>query len=232
MVDVESKSLIPPPFHGTTFENAAGRWRQFDNYRTYAEKTTMTQILVFFAVLIRHGAAEWLESLTPPTTKNELHLEFEERFITRELVKEFDTNQAATNRLASERERQNIAVQLNRSPPQRKHATCRLSPSVLRRRPMKTILILTTVIAIAIGHSIVHRRICVIKHRHLGRWRSDRTIRIPDEQNETKPGHSSINRSPSTFIRPLLLVATVAVGSIHKLYYVELWGSHVLRVVN
>jgi hypothetical protein len=76
MADGESKSLIPPPFHGTTFEDAAGWWRQFDNYCTYAEKTTMTQILVFLAVLMRDGAAEWLESLTPPATKNELHLEF------------------------------------------------------------------------------------------------------------------------------------------------------------
>jgi hypothetical protein len=80
MVDVESKSLIPPPFYGTIFEDAAGWWRQFDNYCTYAEKTTITQISVFFAVLMRDGAAEWYESLTPPTTKNDLHLVFEERF--------------------------------------------------------------------------------------------------------------------------------------------------------
>jgi hypothetical protein len=44
-----------------------------------------------------------LKSLIPPST--------------RELGKEVDTTQAATNRLASERERPNIVVQISRSPP-------------------------------------------------------------------------------------------------------------------
>jgi hypothetical protein len=111
----EGESLIPPPFHGTTSEDAAGWWRYFDKYCTYTRKTTIEKILAFFAVLMRDGAADWLESLMPPVTKNELHLEFEERFITRELVKEFQRNQAEVKRLASELEKSSIAPVTDRS---------------------------------------------------------------------------------------------------------------------
>jgi hypothetical protein len=80
----EPQSWTPPFFCGSTSEDATEWWRQFDNYCTYKDKTTIAQILLLFAVLMRDSAADLLESLTPPTTKNELHLEFEERFVTPE----------------------------------------------------------------------------------------------------------------------------------------------------
>jgi hypothetical protein len=76
MTDGESKSLIPPAFHGTIYEDAAGWWRQFNNYCTYTGKTTIAQVLVFFALLMRDNAAVWLESLKPPLTKRNFTLSF------------------------------------------------------------------------------------------------------------------------------------------------------------
>jgi hypothetical protein len=69
MADSDSKSLTPPSFRGSTSEDAAEWWRQFDNYCTYKGKTQIVQILTLFAVLMRDTAADWFESLTAIATK-------------------------------------------------------------------------------------------------------------------------------------------------------------------
>jgi hypothetical protein len=87
----EAKSVVPPPFYGTLSEDAAGWWNHFDNYCSFTEKTKIERILGFFTALLRGAAAEWLESLMPPVTKNELHLQFEERFVNQQLVRGVST---------------------------------------------------------------------------------------------------------------------------------------------
>jgi hypothetical protein len=85
MADSDPKSLTPPSFRGSTSEDAAEWWRQFDNYCTYKGKAQIGPILALFAVLMRDTAADWYEALTAPTTKNELHDAFVARFVTSEL---------------------------------------------------------------------------------------------------------------------------------------------------